>query len=69
MAKKRATRPSAAKSDEEATSIIKLRLKPAEAKIIRLAAAVNNKQPGVYAREVVIEQARKAVRDAKDELI
>jgi uncharacterized protein (DUF1778 family) len=54
---------------ESSTSIIKLRLSTKEAKLIRLAAAVSSQQPGVYARAVVLEQARKDVEAAKGDWI
>jgi hypothetical protein len=51
------------------TCIIKLRLSAKEAKLIRLAAAVSSQQPGVYARVVVLDRARKDIEAAKGDWI
>ena len=54
--------------EEAASSIVKLRLQPTQAKIIRVAAAINSQRPGEYAREIVLEQARKDLKKLKGDL-
>lgn len=63
MAKKKAGKRES-KTAEESDSparphILKLRLSPEEMQLLRVAAAIENKQPGVFARELVLKRSQK----------
>jgi uncharacterized protein (DUF1778 family) len=62
MAKK--TRTESNREDEESsksTSVIKLRLTPEQAKRVRVAAALESKQPGAFARDAALEVAERVI--------
>ena len=56
MAKK-ASKTNVGVDTGESASIIKLRLTPAEAKRIRVAAALEGKRPGIFAKDAVLQVA------------
>ena len=69
MAKKSGKRESktAGKSDSPARPhILKLRLSPEEIQLLRIAAAIKNMQPGVFARDVVLELSREIADDFRE---
>ncbi|MCH7728444.1 MAG: hypothetical protein IH991_18490 [Planctomycetes bacterium] len=63
MAKKRSSR-SVGKSEpdmDDHIHIVKLRLSPEEVQLVRVAAAVKNLQPGVFAKKIVLAKAQEIV--------
>lgn len=61
-------RKKTSKSEPSNSRIIKLRLTDDESRVVRMAAASHDQQPGVYARAVVVEQAHRELRRVRDEL-
>ena len=51
------------KSEEKPTvprpHVFKLRMNAEEMKLLRVAAAIEDKQPGIFIREIVLERAKK----------
>lgn len=54
---KKAKKKKVSVDTSETTSIIKLRLSPVEAKRVRVAAALEGKRPGIFAKDAVLKHA------------
>jgi uncharacterized protein (DUF1778 family) len=54
---------SKSEGDGDKTNIIKLRLTPEQAKRVRVAAALQNKRPGTFARDAALEVAERVIAE------
>ena len=67
MAKKKGSQAkSKQQGDGELARVMKLRLKPEEVQRVRVAAAIRDQRPAVFAREVVLEQAELIIRKFRE---
>lgn len=60
---KRDKNPKTKPEDKNHVHIVKLRLSPEEVKVVRLAAAIENLQPGAFAKDIVLNRAKEIVEE------